>query len=116
MNIIGLTIQVRVNDFNKGVNWYTTLFDREPDFTPHDHFVEWKLTNDTWLQVSKGEPSQNSGPIRLGVKDIHLERERISKVLHIEIEPVQTRKGVPAAWCTFSDPWENRIGLYEDLL
>lgn len=35
--------------------------------------------------------------------------------LDIEIEEVQTREGVPAAWCTFEDPFGNRIGLYQEL-
>lgn len=48
--------------------------------------------------------------------NIEDERRRIIDVLHIEIEPVNTREGVPAAWCTFSDPEENRVGLYQDFI
>ncbi|WP_408009782.1 VOC family protein [Pseudalkalibacillus sp. A8] len=35
--------------------------------------------------------------------------------LGIEIEEVNTREGVPAAWLTFEDPDGNLIGLFEDL-
>ncbi|WP_347551354.1 hypothetical protein ABFG93_05620 [Pseudalkalibacillus hwajinpoensis] len=41
-----------------------------------------------------------------------MERERLINVLEIEIEEVNTREGVPAAWCSFKDPGGNRIGLF----
>jgi len=33
----------------------------------------------------------------------------------IDIEEVQSRKGVPAKWCSFEDPWGNRLGLFQEV-
>jgi hypothetical protein len=113
--INGLTIQLKVSTFAKGLRWYTTLLRREPDFIPHEHFAEWELVKGAWLQIALGEPAEKGGPLRLGVEDIDLERERLMRELDIVIEEVQTREGVPAAWCTFEDPDGNRVGLYQEL-
>ncbi|MEK4563447.1 VOC family protein [Alkalihalobacillus sp. FSL R5-0424] len=113
--INGLTIQLKVSSYEEGFNWYKMLLNREPDFVPHEHFAEWELVKGAWLQIAKGEPDKQGGPLRLGVHDIYEERGRLMRELDIEIEEVQTREGVPAAWCTFEDPFGNRIGLYQEL-
>ncbi len=41
--ICEMTIQVRVSDFADGLSWYRTLFQRDPDFVPHEGFAEWEL-------------------------------------------------------------------------
>ncbi|MBN8191821.1 VOC family protein [Bacillus sp. NTK074B] len=111
----GVTFQIRVTNYYEGLSWYTTLFNREPDFIPHEDFAEWEMVDNTWLQVAKGEPAIGNGPLRFGVQDIYSERERLMKSLNAVIEEVQTREGVPAAWCTFSDPYGNLVGLFEEL-
>ncbi|MFB4169382.1 VOC family protein [Virgibacillus sp. JSM 102003] len=112
---IGVTFQVRVADYKKGIRWYEILFNRKPDFIPHEDFAEWEIVNGAWLQVAKGKPTKDNGSIRLGVKDISSERERLRSAFDIEIEEVNTREGVPAAWCSFMDPDGNRVGLFQEL-
>ncbi len=112
---IGVTYQVRVADYKEGLRWYKTLFNRDPDFIPHEEFAEWEIVNGAWLQVAKGEATIGNGPIRLGIQDIHSERKRLMKSLNIKIEEVNTREGVPAAWCTFNDPYGNLVGLFQEL-
>ncbi len=114
-SLTGVTFQVRVKNYNEGSKWYEHLFNRKPDFIPHEDFAEWEIINGAWLQVAKGAPAEENGPLRLGVANIHAERERLKHALDIEIEEVQTREGVPAAWCTFKDPDGNRIGLFQEL-
>ena len=116
--LTGVTFQVRVSNYEKGLNWYKALFNRDPDFIPHDGFAEWELLKGTWLQVAKGEPTKENGPLRLGVEDVedvYVERNRLINQLGIEIEEVNTRGGVPAAWCSFKDPDGNQIGLFQEL-
>ncbi|MFC0524511.1 VOC family protein [Pontibacillus salicampi] len=115
MNNTGATFQVRVGEYQEGLSWYETLFQRAPDFVPHEDFAEWEIIKGTWLQVSQGNPTIGNGPLRLGVSNIAGERKRIMEQLHINIEPINKREGVPAAWCTFTDPYGNKIGLYQDL-
>ena len=111
----GVTLQIRVSDYDQGREWYETVFNRKPDFIPHENFAEWELVPNTWIQVAKGTPSVGSGPIRLGVNNIKTERARLIKELNIELEEINTREGVPAAWITFKDPYGNLIGLYQEL-
>jgi len=111
--IYEMTIQVRVSDFDMGRNWYRTLLNKEPDFEPHEDFAEWELIPGCWLQVAKGEPATGSGPLRLGVRNLEQERERIVKSLAVEPFEIFAREEVPVKWGTFADPWGNRIGLFE---
>lgn len=111
----GVTFQIRVMDYDVGLPWYEVLLNRKPDFIPHEDFAEWELVPGAWLQVAKGETAAEAGPLRLGVVNIEEERERLIRELEFEIQEVQTREGVPAAWCTFEDPFGNRIGLYQEL-
>ncbi|MCF6136412.1 VOC family protein [Pseudalkalibacillus berkeleyi] len=113
--LTGVTFQVRVSNFEEGQKWYETLFNRKADFIPHGNFAEWEVIPNTWLQVSEGVPSIGNGPLRIGVENIKEERLRLMEKLNCTIEEVNTREGVPAAWCTFEDPDGNLIGLFEDL-
>lgn len=110
-----MTVQFRAADFEEAGRWYETLLKRKPDFTPHEGFAEWELLPGCWLQVAEGEPAEGSGPLRLAVADIEAEKERLMSLLDIEDFEVFTRDGVPVRWGTFSDPWGNRLGMFEYL-
>ncbi|WP_342574132.1 VOC family protein [Paenibacillus sp. FSL M8-0142] len=111
--IFEITIQVRVANYPEGLEWYRMLMNREPDFIPHEGFAEWELIPGCWLQVAEGEPAPGSGPIRLGVQHIERERQRLAQHLKTESFTIHTRDEVPVKWGTFTDPWGNRIGLFE---
>ncbi|HET7657056.1 MAG TPA: VOC family protein [Bacillales bacterium] len=115
MKVLEMTMQFRVLDHEEGARWYEKLFGRPADFVPHEDFAEWELMPGCWLQVAKGEPTEGSGPLRLGVEDIEEERERLISEFGIEPSPIESREGVPVKWCTFSDPWGNRLGFFEEL-
>ena len=108
-----MTYQVRVTDIEEGHKWYQTFLQKEADFIPHDGFVEWEVVPGCWLQVAEGEPSTGSGPLRLAVKDLAAEKARLIDELKVEDFEIYSREEVPVKWCTFSDPWGNRIGLFE---
>ncbi len=111
--IYEMTIQVRVPDFAGGLSWYRTLFERAPDFVPHEGFAEWELVPGCWLQLAEGDPTTGSGPLRLGVTDIVSEQQRIISTLNVEPFELYSRPEVPVQWGTFSDPWGNRLGFFE---
>ncbi|WP_232698703.1 VOC family protein [Brevibacillus daliensis] len=113
--VYDMTFQIRVADFEAGSTWYEALLRRSPDFIPHDDFIEWELIKGCWLQLAKGEPAIGSGPLRFGVSDIEKERQRIISELGVEVSEVYTREGVPVKWCTFDDPFGNRLGFYQHL-
>ncbi|WP_137790280.1 VOC family protein [Bacillus sp. E(2018)] len=111
--IYEMTVQVRVSNMEDGQKYYETLLNRQPDFTPHDGFAEWELLPNCWLQVAEGDPAVGNGPLRLGVVDIDAEKKRLIDVLHVEEFEIFERVEVPVRWATFSDPWGNRLGLFE---
>ena len=111
--IFEVTYQVRVTDINVGQRWYEIFLNKTPDFIPHEGFAEWELIPGCWLQVAEGTPSQGSGPLRIGVKDIMGEKERLCRELKIDHFEIFSRPGVPVRWGSFTDPWGNGIGLFE---
>ncbi len=113
-SVLGLAIEVRISDFAAGADWYRKLLGRPPDLTPRPDFWAWEILPKCYLQVSAGMPSVGSGPVRLGVEDIADERERIQDALGIAVSEIERVEGL-AAWCTFEDPFGNRLGLFEDL-
>jgi hypothetical protein len=113
MMIFEITNQVRVTNFNEGCKWYEVLLNKAPDFMPHDGFAEWEIIPGFWLQVAEGTPAEGSGPLRFGVTDIIAERNRLVKLLRIDPFEIHGREEVPARWGTFTDPWGNKIGLFE---
>jgi hypothetical protein len=110
-----MTFQLRVADFAKGLAWYQTLLQREPDFVPHEGFVEWEVLPGCWLQLAEGTPVEGSGPIRLAVIDLEAERERMIRELKVEPFEIFQREEVPVKWGTFADPWGNGLGFFEYL-
>lgn len=67
---LGFTIEVRTPDSREGIEFYTRLFGRPPDFAPHVDFVEWEIVDDrTWFQLGEGEP-RPARPVRFRVDDI----------------------------------------------
>lgn len=113
--IYEMTIQVRVSPFKSGLGWYRTLFQRDPDFVPHEGFAEWELIPGCWLQLADGDPTVGSGPLRFGVTDLDTERRRVIADLHVDPFEVYARPEVPVKWGTFADPWGNRLGFFEHL-
>jgi hypothetical protein len=114
LSVLGVTIEVRVSDFGAGAHWYTRLLGRPPDLTPRADFWEWEILPKCYLQVGQGTPATGSGPIRLGVADVAAERARVHDALGVAVSEIERIEGV-AAWCTFEDPFGNRLGLFEDL-
>ena len=111
--IFEITYQVRVTDINVGQRWYEIFLNKTPDFIPHEGFAEWELIPGCWLQVAEGTPSRGSGPLRIGVKDIMSEKERLYRELKVDHFEIFSRPGVPVRWGGFTDPWGNGIGLFE---
>ncbi|GKS13001.1 glyoxalase [Paenibacillus chitinolyticus] len=115
MIVYEMTVQIRVPDFKSGRQWYEALLDRTADFIPHEGFAEWELMPGCWLQVAEGPVAEGSGPLRLGVQDLEVERLRLSEALGTELFEIRTREEIPVKWATFADPWGNAIGFFEYL-
>ncbi|MBI3670707.1 MAG: VOC family protein [Acidobacteria bacterium] len=110
---LGLTVQFFVADIRAGIEFYSRLIGRPPDFEPHADFKEWEIFDNCWLQVGQGKP-RPTYTMRLRVENIDAERERIERQVGARCSPVQRISGL-VALCNFSDPWGNRLGLYQRL-
>ncbi|WP_377889995.1 VOC family protein [Alkalihalobacillus sp. R86527] len=111
--VFEMTVQVRVSNMKEGVAWYSELFERKPDFAPHDGIVEWEMLPGSWLQLAEGTATVGSGPLRFGVEDLEAERNRIMQRLNVDYFEIHSREEVPVSWGTFADPWGNRLGFFE---
>lgn len=113
----GLTVQLWVTDGSAGRAWYERLFGRPPDFTPfgNDTFCEWVFPPGYWeIHIVEGEhPGAQVAPLRFGVADIDAARDQVAG-LGIGPDAIEELPGV-VRWCNFTDPWGNRLGLYQDL-
>lgn len=114
INIIGVTNQVKVNDFREGRDWYVKLLGRLPDFMASDDFHEWEIVPGSWLQVAEGNPQTGNGPIRFGVTNLQQERERLTQELDVQVSEIEKVEGV-VAWVNFTDPFGNKLGFFQDL-
>jgi len=119
----GVTFQVRVSDYSKGIEWYSMILGRPADFNPHEGhddfsgFSEWEIIkkSNCWLQVAEGDPTPGSGPIRLGVDDLEMEVGRVAPILDGYLPDIHTTPDGKVRFCTFEDPFGNRIGFFQEI-
>lgn len=114
LEVVGITMQVRADDLDAATRWYSALLGRPPDDEPGSDLAEWEVLPNCWLQLAKGTPAPGNGPLHLGVADIEAECERLRQALNVSISPIERVEG-EVAWCSFDDPFGNRLGLFQDL-
>lgn len=114
----GATLLLEVESLEEGRAFYAALFGREPDFTPHDDFLEWRVVEgaEVWWQVAVAavpvRPLQTRTRLRVG--DVHAAALWAGEHLRVRPGAVATLPGV-VSWVDFDDPWGNRLGFYQDL-
>lgn len=109
----GCTVEFRVPDLRAGIDFYSRLFGRPPDFEPHHDFVEWEGFDNFWFQLALGEP-RPAYALRLRVEDIDAEVARVQRETGARCSRVTRIPGL-VAFCNLSDPWGNNLGLYQRL-
>jgi predicted enzyme related to lactoylglutathione lyase len=111
----GLTVTVQVGETAVALAFYSGVLGREPDYVAHDDFHEWEVCERAWLQVSSGHetPAACSSRVRFEVADIAAEIERL-RALGVAVAEPTTLPDV-VVFTDFTDPWGNRLGLYQDI-
>ena len=108
MTITHLLAVVPVADFDAAHAWYERLLGRPADNAPMAGLlVEWRVTDNGWLQLTHDETRAGTGLLNFAVDDLpaHLEALRGRGLEPGEI--VQANKGVQLS--TISDPEGNTI-------
>jgi predicted enzyme related to lactoylglutathione lyase len=114
-----MTLQIPVTDIAAGRRFYTALLGREPDFAPHEDFLEWRVLAgvEVWWQVigivEDFRPLATR--VRLCVDDVRVAARQAESQLGVTLSPVTTLPGV-VSFVDFDDPWGNRLGFYEDIV
>lgn len=112
-------LQIHVGHMAAGLDFYTTLFGREPDFSPHEDFFEWQVVAgaEVWWQivVVPGQVRPMTNRSRLKVDDVRAATVWARTSLKVEPSRVSTLPGV-VSFVDFEDPWGNQLGFYEDLV
>ena len=115
----GVTLQIHVGHPAAGRDFYTTLFGRGPDFSPHEDFFEWQVVEgaEVWWQivVVPGQVRPMTNRSRLKVDDVRAVTAWARTSLKVEPSQVSTLPGV-VSFVDFEDPWGNQLGFYEDLV
>lgn len=114
-DVRGLTVALRVGDTAEALRFYGLLLGRGPDYSPHDDFHEWQLSPRGWLQLATEEPDPqpSRARIRFDVPDVRVAARRLRE--HgIAVEEPTMLPGV-VIFTNLTDPWNNPLGLYQDL-
>ena len=104
------TFSFPVSDIDEATEWYKQLLGEVEYFSPAEGVVEFKLNEQTWLQLFTG--AQSSGAtLRLEVTDIQSQHQRLTK---LGIEPMDIEL-VPAviSYFDFKDPDGNLLSFYK---
>ncbi|WP_022882458.1 VOC family protein [Gryllotalpicola ginsengisoli] len=111
---IGTTLQLQVGDLGRARALYDALIGAEPEFQPHEDFVEYRLQGEVWLQlvvVDEVRPLTNR--MRFGVTDARA-MHRAAAEAGLTPGPLESLPGV-VRYFNFDDPWGNHLGYYEEL-
>ena len=107
MSIHGVLAQATVSDLAVAEEWYTKLFDRQPDARPMDGLIEWHLQGDTvGVQVWAEPDRAGRSSMVLGESDLDRLAERLRAVGIANEGPQQVTASRIIA---LEDPDGNRI-------
>jgi predicted enzyme related to lactoylglutathione lyase len=107
------TVQFSVPDFRAGLEFYSRLFGRKPEFEPYEDFAEWEAVENVWFQLGEGD-SRPTHPARFRVNDIETVVEWVQRELGVRCSQITRIPGL-VAFCDFRDPWGNNLGFYQRL-
>jgi glyoxylase I family protein len=71
MSIIHVLAVLPVADFEAARAWYERLFGRPADNRPMDDLVEWRVTDNGWVQVTRDADRAGSALLNFAVDDLH---------------------------------------------
>ncbi|MFD1794834.1 glyoxalase/bleomycin resistance/dioxygenase family protein [Paracoccus aurantiacus] len=110
MQVNTIFATIHCTNLEHATEWYTALFDREPDAAPMDGLKEWHLGDKAGLQLVEDRHHAGHGTATLGVTGIEGFAKRMASG-GLPMSDIQ--QGDFARILTLSDPDDNRIVLAE---
>ena len=106
------TISIPVSNLGQSVNWYKKLLMIEESISPAPEVIEFKIKDNTWVQLFEVETFTNSQNIlRLEVDAIKEAHKRVSQ-LTTNIQGIEYIENV-VYYFDFSDPDGNLLSFYQ---
>jgi len=102
---------VPVSHFRAAVDWYSQLFDREPDVVAHDREVMWRVADTSWLYVVEDQERAGHSLVGILVSDLDacVEDLEARGILADRVE----WQGDAGRKATLIDPDGNSVGLIQ---
>lgn len=104
--------EIQVSDLRRSREWYSLLFGKPVDLEPFEGNLEWNIAG-AWVQVVKGEPKPSSWGLRIEVRDVQRERERLRRAGLVAKE-IKTVPGV-ISFFGIRDPDDQDLLLFQVL-
>ena len=111
--LTSVTIAVPASDILAARDWYARVLGRPPDGETAPRVYEWELVSGAHLQLYADEPSGEGQTLRLGVDDLDV-AIAVLRDAGAGVGPRHEFAG-HVAFCSFDDPFGNRLSLYQVL-
>lgn len=109
-----VTVGLPVRSLPDAIAWYRTVLGSKRTLQPVPHILEFEVARGIWLQlVEDHERSPGDGVVRFGVHDVEAERSRLLRA-GVDTSAITRHDGV-IAFFYVTDPWGNRLSLYQEM-
>ncbi|OFC68789.1 VOC family protein [Alteromonas confluentis] len=112
-NINGVISVLPVKEFDRALDFYTRLFEREPDIIPMDGVAEWQLLEGAWIQLSVDPEKAGSTSVVITVTDID-KHHHFCESNGLPIGDIIEYPGV-IKLAEVSDPEGNKVSFVQDI-
>lgn len=110
MTIENAIASLAVQDLERSVSWYESLFERPADSRPMEGVAEWRFPRGGWLQVYALPERSGRGSVTLAVSDIE---EVAARVASLDIDPPERTSTEAVDTLMIRDPDGNSIAFAE---
>jgi predicted enzyme related to lactoylglutathione lyase len=79
MQLASIYAQLNCSDLTASLDWYATLFERDPDAQPMPGLAEWHHGRQAGFQLYQDERNAGHGTLTLIVEKVREEHERLTR-------------------------------------
>ncbi len=104
--------EITVRDLEASRAWYSRFLGKAPDLEPFPGNIEFKVGG-AWLQIVEGEARPSTWALRIEVRDLSIERERL-RAEGVDAAEIATVPTV-ISYFDLKDPDGNTLMLFQVL-